>query len=171
MENAYFYSSVDETKQNRRVLNYLKSYAEQQSQQVYVINSALGANYKYDYSDALVILIPKKKIVIVNYGNEVANYEIDVKEYSNISVKFKDYYQKFDEKNNKDKELNIEIDKKINDLYDEYGKNLEKELEKNNQVKLSKDRDMIILDLEFDAQKNGNVKLYDAKVKVLILEK
>ena len=65
MENAYFYSSVDETKQNRRVLNYLKSYAEQQSQQVYVINSALGSNYKYDYSDALVILIPKKKIVIV----------------------------------------------------------------------------------------------------------
>lgn len=45
MENAYFYSSVDETKENRKVLNYLKSYAEKQSQQVYVINSALGANY------------------------------------------------------------------------------------------------------------------------------
>ena len=75
MENAYFYSSVDETKQNSKVLNYLKNYAEKQSKQIYVINSALGSNYKYDYSDALVILIPKNKILIVNYGKDIEGFE------------------------------------------------------------------------------------------------
>lgn len=92
MENAYFYSSVDETKENRKVLNYLKSYAEKQSQQVYVINSALGSNYKYDYSDALVILIPKKKIVIVNYGKDIKgfeNYKLDfLDDLGHISDKY-----------------------------------------------------------------------------------
>lgn len=92
MENAYFYSGVDETKQNRKVLNYLKSYAEKQSQQVYVINSALGANYKYDYSEALVILIPKNKIVIVNYGKDIKgfeNYKLDfLDDLGHISDKY-----------------------------------------------------------------------------------
>lgn len=122
-------------------------------------------------SETFTLDVVEDGYVIINYGDELADCEIDIKEYSNIRVKFKDYYQKFDEKNDKDKVLNKEIDKKINELYEEYGKNLDKELEKNNKVNLSKDRDMIILDLKFDAEENSKVKLYDAKVKVLILEK
>ncbi len=76
MLDEFFFSSVIENSKNSELLEKLKKFSQAQLKQVYVIDKPLGEiKYEYDYKDAIVILIPKYKILFVNFGEKCEEFE------------------------------------------------------------------------------------------------
>lgn len=77
MENSLFFSNVTDSDKNRDIINELKTYSEENSKQVYILQHALGANQEvgYEYEDYLIVLIPGNKVIIINLNE--ANEEFD----------------------------------------------------------------------------------------------
>ncbi|MCE7038618.1 DEAD/DEAH box helicase [Bacillus cereus] len=75
MTSSYYFEFLNEEvksdEQISKVLEYLEEYAIQNKNQVYVIDQPIGERkYKYSYKKAIVLLIPKVKILIVNFGED-----------------------------------------------------------------------------------------------------
>lgn len=109
--------------------------------------------------------------VDISFASVLVDEKVDVEDYSTIIIKKKEAYSNFVDDEDKNKKINKEIEKKINELYDKYGNNLEKELEKDNKIKLSKDRDMLVLELVCEYKEGDKIKLEECSVDLLILEK
>ncbi|UYG00636.1 DEAD/DEAH box helicase [Halomonas sp. GD1P12] len=76
MASSWFYLQAKKNDQNSFLLNSLSQYADEKLEQVYVIDSPLGeSKYTYDYDDALVVLIPKRKILFINFGNKTEEFD------------------------------------------------------------------------------------------------
>jgi superfamily I DNA and RNA helicase len=84
MSDGFFYCQVDRAGENRGFLDKMENFAEENLKQVYVIDKPLGERrYNYEYNDAIVLLIPKYKIIFIDF-----NEEIDTE-------KFEDYFDDF----------------------------------------------------------------------------
>lgn len=82
MSDSFFYSQVEKNPSNSDFLSKLETFSLLNSKQVYVINKPLGERkYDYNYNEAIVILIPKYKIIFVNFGQK--------------ETEFKDYFEDF----------------------------------------------------------------------------
>lgn len=73
MSNSYYFQQLDaEVLENpliNRVLEELEGFSLEHKRQVYVIDKPIGERkYNYSYKEAIVILIPKVKILFVNFG-------------------------------------------------------------------------------------------------------
>ena len=94
MSSNYFYTQIERSETNAGILDSLKDYANQNSVQIYAILEPLGEEkYNYEYKDALVVLIPGYKILVINLGNyedEEFTYfcEDFIEDLSHISDKF-----------------------------------------------------------------------------------
>lgn len=80
MASSYFFEQLDtETISNPTIpliLKELELYAEQEKRQVYVIDKPVGERkYQYLYKEAIVILIPKVKILFINVGTDTESFE------------------------------------------------------------------------------------------------
>jgi superfamily I DNA and RNA helicase len=80
MASSYFFEQLDsETISNSRIrsiLEDLEVYAENQKRQVYVIDKPVGERkYQYSYKEAIVVLIPKVKLLFINVGNDYEVFE------------------------------------------------------------------------------------------------
>ncbi|MBU7128423.1 endonuclease, partial [Staphylococcus aureus] len=80
MDNSYFFEHLDaNTESNPRIhsiIRDLKKLSQEEKKQVYVINKPVGERkYKYAYKDAVVILIPKVKLLVINVGNDTDAFE------------------------------------------------------------------------------------------------
>lgn len=80
MSNSYYFQQLDaEVLDNpliNRVLKELESFSLEHKRQVYVIDKPIGERkYNYSYKKAIVILIPKVKILFVNFGNNGNDFE------------------------------------------------------------------------------------------------
>ncbi len=71
--NSNLYCELDFSGEISDLLKKIEKKANEEEQQTYVIKQPLidRIKYEYDYKDAVVILIPKHKIVILNYGKEL----------------------------------------------------------------------------------------------------
>lgn len=69
MDNSLFFCNVEKTSQNDKLIELLARYSEQRSVQIYVISAPLGmdAASLYDFDAAVIVLIPKHKICIINF--------------------------------------------------------------------------------------------------------
>lgn len=75
MENSYFFEFLDIDKEKNpeinRIIKELENFSEKKKTQVYVINKPVGERkYSYSYKEAIVVLIPKCKILIINLGSD-----------------------------------------------------------------------------------------------------
>lgn len=91
--SSYFYLQADKNKHNADFVHQLEQYAERKKVLIYVLNRPLtDQKYFYSYSQSLIILSPKNKIVIIDYGGkeiEFSNYVEDViEDIGSISDKF-----------------------------------------------------------------------------------
>ena len=78
----FFYSNIDENKNNIEILNELMNLSEELSNQIYVIDKALGEkDYTYKYKDVLVVLIPKHKILFIDIGDNKKEFEYFVDDF------------------------------------------------------------------------------------------
>ncbi|MCV6775254.1 hypothetical protein [Neisseria meningitidis] len=75
MSSNYFFSAIDEsliTSNNSlsMFLNNLKNYSLDQKNHIFVIQASLANNkYIYTYKDVVIVLIAKKKIAFINFGD------------------------------------------------------------------------------------------------------
>lgn len=73
--DSFFYNDVPVNSTNEKLIDSLKEYAINNLKQVYLIRKPLGTNYVYDYNDIMIVLIPKHKIWLIDYGNVKDRFE------------------------------------------------------------------------------------------------
>lgn len=75
--DSLFYCDVENGSKISSLIEDFKYYSEKESKQVYIIKKALGTEnkYEYTYNESAIILIPKYKIVVLNYGNDDDGFE------------------------------------------------------------------------------------------------
>lgn len=68
--DSLFYTNIENYEPVESFFNDLENYAKQGINPVYIVNRPLGEKkYKYNYEKAFVLLIPKHKLIFINYGN------------------------------------------------------------------------------------------------------
>lgn len=91
---TYFYTQKERTEKNAEILDAIEIFANDNCIQTYAILEPLGeGKYNYVYDDAISVLIPGYKIIIINLGengNEEFEYYCDdlVEDLSHISDKY-----------------------------------------------------------------------------------
>lgn len=78
MDNSLYFCNVEKNDKNESLINEFQSFSETNSKQVYIIKSPLGnqQDFEYDYSDYIVVLMPGKKICIINTNDsEIEQFE------------------------------------------------------------------------------------------------
>ncbi len=70
-DDSLFFCNIEKADNNKEFIEELEEYSEKNSKQVYIIGKALGTanEYNYDISEIAIVLIPKHKITIINYGD------------------------------------------------------------------------------------------------------
>lgn len=74
MDKSLFFSNVTKNNKNENTINFFSEYSSKKAKQVYIINSPLNSQSLDEtiYEDALVILIPGKKICLLNLNENAA---------------------------------------------------------------------------------------------------
>lgn len=89
MENSYCYANINLnnlTSDQNSLINKLSNYSNNNKIVTYIVDRPLGdKKYTYDYEKALLVLIPKFKLLFINFGS---SYEKD---------KFENYVEDFKE--------------------------------------------------------------------------
>lgn len=76
--SSYFYLHAEKNALNIGLIESLKQFSEENQCLIYVLDRPLtDLKYTYSYSKALIILLPKNKIAIINFGdkNDNENFE------------------------------------------------------------------------------------------------
>lgn len=84
MSDGFFYCQVDKHESNKEFLEEVERFSEENLKQTYIIDKPLGERkYNYQYNDAIVLLIPKYKIIFIDFNEEMESDE------------FEDYFEDF----------------------------------------------------------------------------
>lgn len=72
MNHSLFFCSVEINSFNSQVIELLSPFSEKKSVQTYVISAPLGfdESRQYTFNDAIVVLMPKRKICFINLKND-----------------------------------------------------------------------------------------------------
>lgn len=74
--NSLFYTNIENRDGVERIFAELEEYARKEINPVYIINKPLEEkNVSYGYEKGIVVLIPKHKIMFINYGNSEEKFE------------------------------------------------------------------------------------------------
>lgn len=73
--NSLFYTNLENKEEIEKLFGDLEKYAEDGVNPVYIINRPLEEKISYGYEKAVVILIPKHKIIFLNYGKNSVEFE------------------------------------------------------------------------------------------------
>ena len=94
MREDFFYSQVEKNISNQHLLDEIKQYAEMRNKQIYVLKKPLSdKKYTYSYEDALVLLIPKNKIIFIDYGNNEMDFDVYVSDFIEDLGSISDKYE------------------------------------------------------------------------------
>lgn len=68
--DSLFYTNIENYEPVENFFNDLENYAKHGINPVYIVNRPLGEKkYKYNYEKAFILLIPKHKLIFINYGS------------------------------------------------------------------------------------------------------
>lgn len=71
MADDFFYKNYEVKNIDQDFLNKIEKFSEENMKQVYIINKPLGeSKYNYDYDKGIVLLIPKYKVIFIDFGND-----------------------------------------------------------------------------------------------------
>lgn len=71
MSDGFFYCQVEKCESNKEFLEKIERFSEENLKQTYIIDKPLGEKkYNYIYNDAIVLLIPKYKIIFIDFNEE-----------------------------------------------------------------------------------------------------
>jgi superfamily I DNA and RNA helicase len=93
MTSSFFFLKAEQKQANNAFIRQLEQYANDQKIQVYVSDKPLGDNkYSYDFEHGLIVMIPKHKVMIINF--DVVAYDFEeyaediIEDLGSISDKF-----------------------------------------------------------------------------------
>lgn len=77
MDHSLFFCNIEKNELNSHLIELLSQFSEQNSIQTYVINAPLGvdASAQYDFNNAIVVLMPKRKICFVNLKDDQDSFD------------------------------------------------------------------------------------------------
>lgn len=68
--NSNFYCNIGDKEAHKKLIELLENYSQENNKQIYIIDKPQGAKkFDYDYKDALILLIPKTNIIILNLNH------------------------------------------------------------------------------------------------------
>jgi len=71
MSDGFFYCQVNKNESNKEFLKEIEKFSEGNLKQTYIIDKPLGERkYNYIYNYAIVVLIPKYKIIFIDFNEE-----------------------------------------------------------------------------------------------------
>lgn len=71
MSDGFFYCQVEKCESNKEFLEKIERFSEENLKQTYIIDKPLGEKkYNYIYNNAIVLLIPKYKIIFIDFNEE-----------------------------------------------------------------------------------------------------
>lgn len=73
--NSLSYTNLESREEIEKLFGDLEKYAEDGVNPVYIINRPLEEKISYGYEKAVVILIPKHKIIFLNYGKNPEKFD------------------------------------------------------------------------------------------------
>ena len=80
--NSLFYTNIENKDGAEEIFAQLEEYAKRGINPVYIINRPLEEKVAYGYEKAIVVLIPKHKIMFINYGNNEEKFEDFVEDFT-----------------------------------------------------------------------------------------
>lgn len=76
MSDSFFFRQAEISNKNSEFIRALESSANEQCRQTYVLNKPLGdSKYVYPYEGALIVLVPRHKIMILDFGHDSQGFE------------------------------------------------------------------------------------------------
>ena len=82
MSSSFFFLQATKNQINKSLIEQISDYSNVQKKQVYIINKPLGDNkYSYDYEECLVLLIPRHKIIFIDFGANNIAFESYVEDF------------------------------------------------------------------------------------------
>lgn len=99
MENELFYTNlIQENESKKKLINIFQNYSNDNFLQVFILNKPLSVEEEYDYNEGCFLLIPKFKIIFIDFQNkstspDFQNYIDDILDdlgYISDKFKFKD---------------------------------------------------------------------------------
>ncbi|EGM77884.1 DNA/RNA helicase, superfamily I [Rheinheimera sp. A13L] len=93
MSNGFFFLQADQNNYNGKFIRRLDDFSNENKTQIFVINKPLGeSRYNYSYTGAIILLVPKHKIMIINFedsDDDFEDYYLDLLEdIASISDKY-----------------------------------------------------------------------------------
>ncbi|OEZ52337.1 hypothetical protein JAB1_01210 [Janthinobacterium sp. MP5059B] len=95
MTSSFFFMQAEKNEKNHVLVDQIEEFCNRTKQQAYLVSKPLGDNkYLYDYQNALVLLIPKYKIIFINLSsdnkNDFESYVDDfIEDLGSISDKYR----------------------------------------------------------------------------------
>jgi len=82
MSSSFFFLQAEKNADNKTLITDLEDWANENRTQVYVIDRPLGdERYDYRHDGSLVILIPGRKLSIVDYSGDNDGFEDFVEDF------------------------------------------------------------------------------------------
>lgn len=95
MDNSYFYTTIPDNDKSNEFCNEAKLYAEDKKELIYLLSNPLtDSKYNYIYENAIIVLVPKHKIIIVDFNDEKESIEFKdftedlIEDISSLSDKY-----------------------------------------------------------------------------------
>lgn len=83
MSSSFFYHGIAETDNNRNILTSVREVAEEKKLQVYLLKKQLGDDeVDYGYEHSLIFLVPKHKIILLDFGNTSEDMSIFFEDFT-----------------------------------------------------------------------------------------
>lgn len=94
MSSSFFFLQAEKNDRNSGFIGALERHAEDNNQQIYVIDRPLGdSKYTYDYPDRLIILSPGHKIVLMDFGTNKDGFGEFVDDFTEDLASISDKFQ------------------------------------------------------------------------------
>ncbi|MFZ6688480.1 DEAD/DEAH box helicase [Undibacterium sp. SXout11W] len=92
--SSFFYMQADKNEQNHLFVDGIEEFCNRTKQQAYLLSKPLGDNkYAYTYKEAVVLLMPKLKIIFINFGADGDDFESYVDDFTEDLGSISDKYR------------------------------------------------------------------------------
>lgn len=94
MSNSFFFCQAEKNHSNQEFIEAIEHHSITNREQIYLVTKPLGdSRYSYEYSSAIAVLSPKRKISFINFGNDDSSFQefIDdfIEDLSSVSDKYR----------------------------------------------------------------------------------
>lgn len=94
MKEDFYYSQIEKNARSQDLLEQIKLHAQLYRKQIYVIRTPLSdKKYDYKYLDCFVLLIPKNKMIFINYGSDLESFEEYIEDFIEDLGSISDKYE------------------------------------------------------------------------------